>query len=85
MQEVGGQIFPPTLHACACVHKLYVLIQAFMHPFLITKLHSFSSLSGLQNLKLNLKSSLHRSDRKNGKCLIPYLSSSQGLLRGNET
>lgn len=52
MQEMsGGQIFPPTLHTCPCVHKLYVLIQAFMHPSLVTKLYSFSSLSGLQNLK----------------------------------
>lgn len=52
MQEVsGGQIFPPTLHARTCVHKLCVLIQAFMQPSLITKLYPFSSLSGLQNSK----------------------------------
>lgn len=76
-------LFPPTLHACTCVHKLilvYVHIQSFIRPSL-----NYKALLFLLFLGLKILNTLwHRSDRQNGKCLTPTLTSSQGLLTGNK-
>lgn len=68
----------------ARVHKLYVLIRAFMHPSLITKLFSSYLFLFFLGFKI-LNTPLHRSDRKKRKCLTPYLASRQSRLTGNET